>query len=215
MKVCVRVLIWYICPTNTYTKLYMKKIILTLAVALITTFVNAQLREKGTIEVIPQIGYSSSNYYGTSVVASDPVDGFTFGVGGDYFFNNRWSLRSGILFQTMGAQAYQIVEKLNYITIPVNANWHFGSTRKWNLNFGPSVGFLTSAKSNGEDIKELANTTQIGLSLGIGYKIEVSPKISILIDYQGLAGLNDISKSSDTNIKNNFGSFNLGLVFKI
>lgn len=194
----------------------MKKIILTLAVALTATFAQAQLREKGAIEIAPQIGYSNSNYYGEDVGSeNDPISGFAFGVGGDYFFNNRWSLRSGLMFQTMGTEVFGVKEKLNYITIPVNANWHFGSTRKWNLNFGPSVGFLTSVKSGSTDVKDEANTTQIGFNIGIGYKIEVSPKVSILIDYQGLAGLNDVSKSSDFTIKNNYGSFNLGGVFKL
>lgn len=194
----------------------MKKIILAIAVVLTTGLANAQLREKGTIELIPQIGYSSSNYYGgDETSANDPLTGFAFGVGGDYFFNNRWSIRSGLLFQTMGTEIFNFKEKLNYITIPLNANWHFGSTRKWNLNFGPSIGFLTSAKSDGEDVKDKAKTTQIGLNVGIGYKIEVSPKISILIDYQGLAGLTDITKSSETEFKNNYGSFDLGVVFKL
>lgn len=194
----------------------MKKIILTIAVVMTTTFANAQLREKGAIEITPQIGYSSSNYYGEDVGSeNDPITGITFGVGGDYFFNNRWSLRSGVMFQTMGTEVFGFKEKLNYITIPVNANWHFGSTRKWNLNFGPSIGFLTSAKSDGEDVKDLVNTTQFGLNIGIGYKIEVSPKISILIDYQALAGMTDVLKDSDTSFKNNYGSFNVGGVFKI
>lgn len=202
-------------PYNLYTKQDMKKIILTIAVALTATFANAQLREKGTIEVIPQIGYSSANYSGDNTSGNDPVGAFAFGVGGDYFFTNRWSLRSGLFFQTMGTEFPGFKEKLNYITIPLNANWHFGSTRKWNLNFGPSIGFLTSAESNGVDVKDMANTTQIALNVGIGYKIEVSPKISILIDYQEQFGLSDITKTSDNSIRNSYGAFDLGVVFKI
>lgn len=194
----------------------MKKIILTIAVALTATFANAQLREKGAIEIIPQIGYANANYYGEDVgSANDPISSVTFGVGADYFFNNRWSLKSGLFFQTMGSEVFDIKDELKYITIPVNASWHFGSTRKWNLNFGPSIGFLTSAKSDGNDVKDQVNSTQIALNIGIGYKIEVSPKFSILIDYQGLAGLNEVSKDSDFSFKNNFGSFNVGGVFKL
>ena len=134
---------------------------------------------------------------------------------GDYFFNDRWSLRSGLLFQTMGTSIGSIEEKLSYMTIPVNANWHFGSTRKWNLNFGPSVGFLTTAETDGQDIKKLANSTQLGLNVGIGYKIEVSEALSILIDYQSLTGLNNVGKDSNVKFKNSFGSFNVGVVFKL
>lgn len=194
--------------------IYMKKLFLSAAL-LFALFSNAQSREKGTIELIPQVGYSSSNYYGNNVNNNSSLSKATFGVGGDYFFSNRWSLRSGLHLQTMGSQVYSIEEKLNYLTIPVNANWHFGSTRKWNLNFGPSIGFLLSAKDNSTDIKDLANTTQIGLNVGIGYKIEVSKQVSVLIDYQSITGLSDVSKSTATTIKNAYGAFNLGVVFKL
>ena len=194
----------------------MKKIILTVAAVFAFGFANAQQREKGAIELTPQIGYSSSNYSGGDAGSgNNPISGVAFGITGDYFFNNRWSIRSGVLFQKMGTEVQGFEDKLSYITLPVNANWHFGSTRKWNLNFGPSVGFLTAAESDGEDLKDFFNTTQIGLNIGIGYKIEVSPKISILIDYQGMAGLTDIIKGSEFSTMNSFGSFNAGCVFKL
>lgn len=193
----------------------MKKIILTIAVGLTAVITNAQVRQKGTIELIPQIGFSSSNYYGDTGSGNSSITGVAFGLGGDYFFEKSWSLRSGLLFQTMGTEVPAGTEKLNYITIPVNANWHFGSTKKWNLNFGPSIGFILSAKDNSTDIKELVNTTQIGLNYGIGYKIEVSNKISILIDYQGMTGLTDVAKDSSLTLKNGYGAFNLGGVFKL
>ena len=193
----------------------MKKITLTIVAIFAFSIANAQLREKGATELTPKIGYSSSNYYGNNGSGNSTLSKVAFGVNADYFFNNRWSLRSGLDFQTMGSQFYGVEEKLNYLTIPVNANWHFGSTRKWNLNFGPSIGFLLSAKDNDTDIKYLANTTQIGLNIGIGYKIEISKQASILIDYQSITGLSDVSKSSDTTIKNSFGVFNIGGVFKL
>ena len=140
----------------------------------------------------------------------------SFGVGSDYFFNARWSLRSGLQFQTMGSKVtsfYQ--EKLNYLSLPVNANWHFGSTRKWNLNFGPSFSFLLSAKADGVDIKDQANTFQLGLAYGIGYKIEINESFSLLIDLQGVTGLTDVPKESPYTIKNAYSSINFGGVFKL
>jgi opacity protein-like surface antigen len=194
----------------------MKKIILTVAAVFVLSFANAQQREKGTIELAPQIGFSSSNYSGGDAgPGNNPVTGLAFGVTGDYFFNDRWSIRSGVLFQKMGTEFNGFEDNLSYITFPLNANWHFGSTRKWYLNFGPSIGLLTAAKGDGEDLKDFFNTTQFGLNVGIGYKIEVSPKISILIDYQGMAGLTDIIKGSEFSTMNSFGSFNTGVVLKL
>ncbi|MGX7666616.1 porin family protein [Flavobacterium pedocola] len=176
----------------------------------------SQQREKGAIELTPLIGYSSANYYGEDDLSNDPISSVNFGADADYFFNDRWSLRSGLLFQTMGSEVFNgYEEKLTYLTIPVNANWHFGSTRKWNLNFGPSAGFLLSAKGNSEDIKDMVNSFQLGLNYGIGYKIEVSDKFSILIDYQGMTGLTEIAKESEFTIKNAYSSFNVGGVIKL
>lgn len=193
----------------------MKKLVLSVMAVFAFTFSNAQSREKGGIEIAPQIGYANSDVYGDSDIESDALSSITYGVGADYFFNDRWSLRSGLLLQTMGAvDGIDQELKLQYLTIPVNANWHFGSTRKWNLNFGPSIGFLTSAKVENDDVKDEVNSTQIGFNIGIGYKIEVSPKFSILIDYQSVSGLSKAFKE-DSSAKNAFGSFNVGAVIKL
>lgn len=113
----------------------------------------------------------------------------------------------------MGSEYGAFKDELKYLTLPLNANWHFGSTRKWNLNFGPSIGFIMSAESDGIDVKDDVNSTQIGLNVGIGYKIEVSPSFSILIDYQSMTGLTEVAK--EFSFKNNYGSFNLGAVIKL
>lgn len=194
----------------------MKKLLFVAVSVFAFGFANAQSREKGAIEIVPQIGYSSAVYYGDSDINADPLSSITYGVGGEYFFNDRWSLHSGLLFQTMGASGsggYE--EKINYLTLPVNANWHFGSTRKWNLNFGPSIGFLMSAKAGSIDVKENVNSTQIGLNVGIGYKIEISEKFSILVDYQSVTGLSKIDKTNTSAVKNSFGAFNVGGVLKL
>ena len=177
----------------------------------------AQLREKGTTELIPVIGSATSNYYGTtsSLLYNTPISSLNIGVQGDYFYSNRWSLRSGLLFQKMGSQSPGYIEELKYISVPVNANWHFGSTRKWNLNFGPTLGLLTSATENGVDIKSQANGFQYGLQVGIGYKLQLTDRFSILLDYQSMSGLSKVSKDSQNQIKNSYGSFDLGAVFKL
>ena len=209
------------------------KRILILSALFLSSYGFSQTREKGTIEVAPIVGYASSVFYDSSYLENTSITSVNFGVNGDYFFNNRWSLRSGLLYQTMGSERdfdsisvgpgyfdpafadYYKIE-LNYLTLPLTANWHFGSTRKWNLNFGPSIGFLLSGKDSlGNTSLNGLNTVQIGLNFGIGYKIEVSEKFSILIDHQEMLGLSNITKGSYSDIKNIYGSFNVGGVFKL
>ena len=115
----------------------MKKILFAVTALFAFGFSNAQIREKGEIDLDVKIGSSSANYYSSQKIEGNTaISGVNFGIEGDYFFNKTWSLRSGLLLQTMGTKGFGFEDKLNYLTIPVNANWHFGSTKKWNLNFG-------------------------------------------------------------------------------
>jgi long-subunit fatty acid transport protein len=213
----------------------MKKNLLLLVAVATFGFANAQIKEKGTFELTPKIGASSfaevtnkstnGNNINTSNSSSTKTNsGVSFSLTGDYYFNNRWSIRGGISFDKMGGtftvQGVSFEDRFRYITIPINANWHFGSTRKWNLNFGLSPSFLSSAygivNSNETKIEETQiSTSQIGLSLGIGYKIEINPNFGILIDYQSFSGLTNISKISGFEVKNSGGSFNIGGVIQL
>nr|WP_315252229.1 porin family protein [uncultured Flavobacterium sp.] len=197
----------------------MKKILLSLITLISFTFTNAQSKEKGTFEITPKIGYSSFNEVNEGD-STNSTTGVPFGATADYYLNNRWSLRSGLLFDKMGGEyiaegkAYE--DKLNYLTIPLNANWHFGSTRKWNLNFGFSPSFLVNAEVNGMKVPDnIIESFQLGFTYGIGYKIEVNEKFGILIDWQGFAGVTNINKITNDNISNSGSSFNVGGVIEL
>jgi long-subunit fatty acid transport protein len=193
----------------------MKKVLFTAIAVLGFTFANAQSRDKGAIELTPIIGYSSYFLNGDEVNGLSSLTSVNFGVDADYYFNDRWSLRSGLHSQTMGAKDSYSKLKLNYLNVPVNANWHFGSTRKWNLNFGVTPGFLTSAKIDGEDVKDQVSSFQMGISYGIGYKLEINENFSLLLDTQGFFGLSNIIKDGNVTRMNAGSGFNIGGVFKL
>ncbi|KAB1159326.1 porin family protein [Tenacibaculum aiptasiae] len=193
----------------------MKKLLLVAMMAFGLT-ANAQQRESGDIELIPYIGYSSSTFNGDQVQSLDRRNTARFGVNADYFFNDRWSLRSGLNYDKMGTQFGSQESNLDYINIPLNANWHFGSTRKWNLNFGVTPGFLISAEdAAGTSFKNQVESFQLGISYGIGYKLEISDNFSLMFDAQGLVGITDIAKSDLFDRMNVGSSFNIGGVFKL
>lgn len=193
---------------------------------LLSSFLSiGQIREKGNIELTPIIGYSSSCHI-HSILLGSSVSGIQFGIYGNYFFNDRWSLRSGLLYQKMGTDKInstifnnEYSERTNYLTMPLTVNYHFGGSRNWYVNYGVSIGVLTNAEAeyyNGNgfvDIKDLANPVQFGINGGIGYKFEISPEFIIVIDNSNMLGL---TKTTEEEKGNNFYmSFNLGVVFKI
>lgn len=201
----------------------MKKILLPLIALMSFSYGNAQSKNKGTFEITPKIGYSSFSEYNDDGNNSSN-SGVEFGATADYYFNNRWSLRSGLVFDKMGGK-YDYIggvweDKLNYLSIPLNANWHFGSTRKWNLNFGFSPSFLLNAEIDAAGMtmeipKNTIESFQLGLTFGIGYKIEVTKKFGILLDYQVFSGLTNINNASSGNIRNSGSSFNVGGVIEL
>lgn len=193
----------------------MKKHLFLIGLFLTAITLNAQKRDAGTIEVIPNIGYSSSYLNGDNVENLDARGALQFGVLGDYYFNDRWSLRSGLSYLGMGASIPNYKLHLDYLNIPLNANWHFGSTRKWNLNLGVTPGFLVNGDINGNDVKNSYKSFQLAISYGIGYKIEVSEKFSILVDGQGLVGVTNILENEPNGFtrQNAASSINVGGVF--
>ena len=201
----------------------MKKLftILLVAVSCSTAF----SQEKGNFEYGFNVGLNLSTVTSGTNNNSDSRVGFNAGAFGDYFFSDRWSIKAKLTYDQKGWNSGYFINEddsfltdyhFDYLTVPVMANWHFGKKRNWYLNFGPYVGFLMSAKESrfGIDIKELTQSIDAGLALGIGVKIPVSDKIKIVLESDGQSGLTDIFKNNTGNsIRNSRSSLNAGLVF--
>lgn len=198
------------------------KYLLTLALLINCLLCTGQTREKGNVELTPIVGYSAS----FAIFDSAVLSGIHLGGYASYFFSNRWSLRSGVLYQEMGINGVELFfltseysERTDYFTVPLTLNFHFGTNRNWYVNYGVCLGFLTHAKAdyndgNGYvDIKDLANPLQFGLNAGIGYKFKILPKFILVIENSNMFGLTDTRK--DRTGKNFYTSFNVGTVFKI
>lgn len=201
-----------------------------LCIFLLATFATkAQIKEKNDIEVSAILGLASSDYYGhESSNEFDPFLSPTFGINADYYTSNRWSFRLGIEYRTFGAQielfdwfsnkVLDQKEKLNYVFVPIHANWHFGKNRNWNLNFGPSLSFLESVKINDfKKSKDNLSNFQVGLGFGIGYKFVLSEKFNLAIEYQEYISFMNSFKKRDYNVYygNIGGSFNVRFIYNL
>jgi hypothetical protein len=194
----------------------MKSVVLAFLGMCFSMTVIGQVRERGTVELTPNIGYTASTLYGDDIDGFDARKALQAGLLVDVFFNDRWSLRTGASFMSMGAREDGVDIVLDYLQVPINANWHFGSERKWNLNFGLSPGFLATADFGGLDVGDNLRSFQLAISYGIGYKIEVSKSFSILFDAQSVVGISNIAEADqDFKNTNSGGSLNAGAVFKL
>ncbi|MGL2966234.1 porin family protein [Flavobacterium sp. XGLA_31] len=203
----------------------MRKTIFTIILALgITTISSAQ--KKGDVEFGLNIGYNSSSV-SNSRETSDSKSGFNFGGSADYYFSRAWSIKGKLIYDQKGWDngfiedsqtgfQYNTDYRLNYLTIPIMANWHFGNDRNWYLQFGPYMGFLLSAEETrfGTDVKKAFNTNDFGLTLGIGVKIPVSDKVKLFFEFDGQGGVDDIFKQNDYSaVTNSRTSINFGANF--
>lgn len=210
-----------------FKTLIMKKI-LPIVFALFSIVLNAQ--QKGTIEFGANIGFNRSAV-SSSEGSTDAGSGFNIGFAADYYFSRSWSIKSKLIYDQKGwdngfiefysfdpavaDSSYNTNFNLNYLTIPVMANWHFGRTRNWHLNFGPYAGFLLNAEESrfGTDVKDAFNTTDFGIALGVGVKIPVSNKLKISLEYEENYGLSEVFKDTNFATQNVRSSFNVGVNF--
>ncbi|MDB5155616.1 MAG: PorT family protein [Mucilaginibacter sp.] len=221
----------------------MKKLFTTLLIIIcIGKLTYAQQKTRSNFEFGISGGYNFSytvsnagfyNYYGDyyGSYSSSFKGGYNVGLSGEYYFNELWSLKAKVIYDQKGWGDGSLINddgteidyvdyRLNYVTVPVMANMHFGRTGNWYLNFGPYIGFLTSAKANvaGEnlDLKPLFHSVDGGLAVGLGIKIPVSNYSNIFFEYDSQTGLTNVAKpgASDTgSLQLLRGSLNVGLSF--
>ena len=180
---------------------------------------------KGTTQFGITLGYNAATVTTSNLTNSDYRSGVNAGFVVDHYFSERWSFKSKAIYDqkgwnsgylNYGGNSVRTDYHLDYLTIPLMANWHFGRTKNWYLNFGPYLGFLLSAKEStgNEDIKNAFNTFDGGLDVGIGVKFPVSNNKKFFIELNGTGGASDIIKNNQgSSIRNSVSAINIGLAF--
>lgn len=84
--------------------------------------------------------------------------------------NENFSIIPEILYSMKGAKMDDDALSLSYLEIPIMANYQLESGL--NFELGPYVGFLLAADAEGTDVKEFMESTDFGIGLGLGYRME-------------------------------------------
>ncbi len=200
-----------------------------LSVVLVLSLVSLS-QDKGNFELGFNLGLNLATVseFGDNDAADVNV---SFNIAGtaEYYFSDRWGIKAKLIFDNKGwsdgffdnfdtGETFRTDYRLSYVTVPVMANWHFGGNRNWYLNFGGYVGFLASAEATdiNTDVKDAFNSTDFGLSYGIGYKLLLNDKMTLFFEYDEQYGLADIFENNlGDAVTNSRSAINIGLLFLV
>ncbi len=121
--------------------------------------------------------------------------------------SKQFAIQPELLYSGQGANFSGGNIKLNYINVPVLAQYMFGVGLR--LETGPQFGFLVGAKSGDVDVKDSFNGFDFSWAFGVGY---VTPS-GFGVDARYNLGLTDISEDN-TNVKNSVWQIGLLYQFK-
>lgn len=177
----------------------MKKLILSVfAIAFLATVSNAQLAIRGGVN----LANLTAEQDGTTLEYDSKI-GFQFGVTYSASINENLAFRPGLLYSMKGAQ-FEILDeksklKFDYLEIPLDFVYKAGMI---DINAGPYVGLLMSAKVGDEDVKDDVNGMDFGLNVGAMYNINMN--LGLGVNYGlGLANLvKDAPDNTSTKVKN-------------
>ena len=161
---------------------------------------------------------------GMSPFVKDGIVIFNVAGSADYYFSDRWSVKAKLAFDKKGWQLENKVDPsnenivtANYITVPVMAGWHFGSTRKWYLNLGPYAAFLLDAKENNDDtdLTDGFETVDFGMAAAVGFKFPISDKLKFFVEYELVYGFVEVTDQWTGTTSTGRETLNVGLNFQL
>jgi hypothetical protein len=142
---------------------------------------------------------------------ADNKTGFHLGGLAHIHLNRSWAIQPEIVYSTQGAEYGNGKLKLNYINVPVLAQYMFAEG--FRLQTGPQLGILTTSEwksGNTEtDVDNLSNA-DFSWSFGAGYL----SRSGLGIDARYNLGLTDVSKSNTTDLQNRVWQLGLFYQFK-
>ena len=146
--------------------------------AIVTCTAEAQntLRENGTLTLQPKIGAGFG--YLSGKVDMEPGaqrrirTGIVLGVEGEYYATGWLGIAAGVNYAMQGwkyeAPHVTTVTKLNYINIPLVANFY--PVKGFALKAGVQFGFLLTAKQDEGDWKSNAEKFNFAIPVGLSYE---------------------------------------------
>lgn len=132
--------------------------------------------------------YTIANNNGTNSMNTDDYSTITFGGYGEYNFTEKTGVKTEILFAKNNFFYYTTKQpfEMNLLSIAPNFKYDFGETYRdgFYMLAGPKLAFITSVKSEGEDVKDSFETFNLGAQLGFGWRILKFIDLQTKLEYE-------------------------------
>ena len=138
--------------------------------------------------------YDSANDNGTYSFSSTTYGGSDFNYGGylEYNFTNNMGIKTEITLikrqlsfrQFSGSNLSDF--DFSYFEVAPSFKYDFGQEYRkgFYLLFGPKISIMTKADVDGEDFKDIFNTTNVGAQFGLGQRVFKYVDIEAKLDYE-------------------------------
>lgn len=158
-----------------------------------------------------------------ATINSDNFDSFdnrtAFHVGlvAEFGISETFSFQPELLYSSQGSDysdpGFEGTVKLDYLNVPLMTKFYVGEG--FSLEVGPQMGFLLSAKDEGDgydiDMKDYVKGIDFGINVGVGYKLDAGLNFGARYNL-GLTDVNDGYEEGGT-YKNGVFQISLGYFF--
>lgn len=160
-------------------------------------------------------GLNLANVNGEDVEDADMRTAFHVGGVFEFMLYDNFSFQPELLYSAQGYKAGDNKLKLDYLNLPLMGKIYVSDG--FNIQVGPQIGFLLSAKQEGEilgyevegDVKDNYKEIDFGAALGLGYKLPSG----LFFDARYNLGLTDVPDMENVKAKNGVIQVSLGFMF--
>jgi hypothetical protein len=194
-----------------------KKFSLMLISTIVAMSANAQHRE-GDFSIQPRVGLTLSTFTNDDDAKMKPA--LTYGVEGEYYFVEQFSVAAGVLFTNQGAKYSEDNSTINnyYCAVPITANYYVLPGLALKVGLQPALRVKTNMKIDGKkyDMDKVidflfedtdAKMNKFDLSIPVGLSYEYS---GITLDARYNFGVTKIFSGIDESMRNSMFVVTLG-----